>query len=132
MTRQRSARRRPATVDPSSRYAFYALLALLFALAVGNLYVLRGFAQLYLGLPLWIWLQIGILVAMLVVAWAAVRILPAGAERTGAVDADIASGTGSASERTTGVDGPLPTGVDAPGVEPTDERDGGTEPAEDA
>ena len=148
VSRQRSARRRSATVDPSSRYAFYALLALLFALAVGNLYALRGFTQLYLGLPLWVYLQIVVLAAMLAVAWAAVRIVTAGSGRTGTAESKRtgtaeSKRTGTAeSERTdtaepssesrTGDDGPLTTGIEAPGAEPTDERDDGTEPLEDA
>ena len=156
VSRQRSARRQTATVDPSSRYAFYALLALLFALAVGNLYALRGFTQLYLGLPLWVYLQIVVLAAMLAVAWAAVRIVTAGSGRTGTAESKRtgtaeskrtgtaeSKRTGTAeSERTdtaepssesrTGDDGPLTTGIEAPGAEPTDERDDGTEPLEDA
>lgn len=100
VSQQRSTRREGPAVAPSSRYAFYALLAVLFALAVGHLYALRGLTDLYLGLPLWVWLQVGVVAVMLAVARAAVRIVTAETGRgTGDGTRDEGTGDGTGDGR---------------------------------
>lgn len=59
---------------PSASSVFYGLVALLLLLAVGHLYLLQGFTDRYLGLPLWLWLQILVVFAMVGIAWIAVRL----------------------------------------------------------
>ena len=65
---------------PTSKYVFLGLLALLVAIAVGHLYALAGLTDLYLGLPLWLWLQLVVVSVMLGLAWIAVGVVsePAG------------------------------------------------------
>jgi len=58
----------------SGRYAFWGLVALVVAIGVGHLYVLSGLTALVLGLPLWLWLQLGVVAAMLGLAWVALSI----------------------------------------------------------
>lgn len=59
----------------ASKYTFVALLVLLLAVAIGHLYAIEGLTTLYGGLPLWSWLQLGIVAGMLVITWFAVRIV---------------------------------------------------------
>lgn len=61
--------------EPVAKYVFLGLLALLLAIAVGHLYVLEGLTDLYLGLPLWLWLQLVVVSAMLGLAWLAVQVV---------------------------------------------------------
>ena len=58
-----------------TKYAFLGLLALLLVIAVGHLYAFRGLTDLYLGLPLWIWLQLVVVFGMLAIAWFAVQLV---------------------------------------------------------
>lgn len=60
---------------PTVKYVFGLLLAVLLVLAVGHLYAFSGLTTLYLGLPLWVWLQLGTVTVMLVVAWIAVQLM---------------------------------------------------------
>ena len=60
---------------PTSKYVFFGLLALLLVIAVGHLYVFEGLTGMYLGLPLWLWLQLVVVCAMLGLAWFAVRVI---------------------------------------------------------
>lgn len=59
---------------PTTKYTFWALLAFVFVLAVGHLYALAGLTTLSLGLPLWLWLQLAVVAAMLAVAWLALSV----------------------------------------------------------
>ena len=62
---------------PAAKYVFLGLLVLLLVIAVGHLYVLAGLTDLYLGLPLWLWLQLVVVSVMLGLAWIAVEIVSA-------------------------------------------------------
>lgn len=66
-----------------ARYGFVALLALLLVLAVGHLYAFQGLTSRVYGLPLWLWLELLVVAAMLLVAWFAVQLVAAD---TGAVE----------------------------------------------
>jgi hypothetical protein len=79
------------TALPTAKYAFGAIVALLLVIAVGQWYVLGGLTELYLGVPVWLWLQLVILVAMLGLAWVAMGIWTA---------ANDDSSTGTADGRT--------------------------------
>ncbi|ERH10792.1 MAG: hypothetical protein J07HX64_02571 [halophilic archaeon J07HX64] len=59
---------------PAAKYAFVGILTLLLVIAVGQLYLLGGFTELYLGVPLWLWLQLAILTVMLGLAWVATSV----------------------------------------------------------
>ena len=63
------------TSFPTVKYVFAALLAVLLVIAVGHLYVFSGLTTLYLGLPLWVWLQLGVVSLMLGIAWIAVQLI---------------------------------------------------------
>lgn len=56
----------------TQRVGFYALVVVLLVVAVGHLYAIRGLTTLHAGLPLWLWIQLVVLAAMLVVAYVAV------------------------------------------------------------
>jgi len=58
-----------------ARYVFSALVALLLVIAVGHLYLIDGLTALYLGLPLWVWVQLLVVFAMLAIAWIAVDVV---------------------------------------------------------
>jgi hypothetical protein len=73
---------------PTAKYVFAAIVALLFVIAAGQWYVLGGLTALYLGVPLWLWLQLALLVAMLFLAWVAMSVW------TAANDGDSPAGTG--------------------------------------
>jgi hypothetical protein len=62
------------TTLPTAKYVFAALVALLLVIAVGQWYVLGGLTELSLGVPLWLWLQVAIVAAMLALAWVAVGV----------------------------------------------------------
>jgi hypothetical protein len=62
------------TAYPNVKYVFYGLAALVSLIAVGHLYVIQGATDIYLGLPLWVWLQNAIFAVMIVIAWIAVRL----------------------------------------------------------
>ena len=64
-----------------TKYVFFALLALLLVIAVGHLYAFRGLTDLYLGLPLWAWLQFVVVFVMIGIAWYAVQLVPTASER---------------------------------------------------
>jgi hypothetical protein len=66
---------------PMVKYIFIGLLALLLVIAVGHLYAVTGLTTLYLGLPLWIWLQLGVVTIMLGIAWIAVRLVTMATDR---------------------------------------------------
>lgn len=63
------------TTLPTAAFVFATLVVLLLAAAVGQLYLLAGLTELVLGLPLWLWLQLVVVTAMLGVAWLAVRLV---------------------------------------------------------
>ena len=64
-----------------TKYVFFALLVLLLGIAVGHLYAFRGLTDLYLGLPLWAWLQFVVVFVMIGIAWYAVQLVPTASER---------------------------------------------------
>ncbi|WP_254862215.1 hypothetical protein [Halovivax gelatinilyticus] len=51
-----------------------ALAFCVFVLAVGHLFVLRFVSGLTVGIPNWLWVQLGVLCVMFALAWAAVRL----------------------------------------------------------
>lgn len=67
-------------VPPSAKVVFYGLLLLLFVLAVGHLYLLEGLTGRHLGLPLWLWLQVVVVFAMLGIAWITIRLVAGATE----------------------------------------------------
>lgn len=58
-----------------TKYTFVALLLALLVIAVGHLYAFSGLTDLYLGLPLWVWLQLVVVFVMLGIAWYAVDLV---------------------------------------------------------
>lgn len=62
------------TTQPTAKYVFAAIVALLVLIAAGQWYLLGGFTALYLGVPLWLWLQLVIVGGMLALAWVAMGI----------------------------------------------------------
>ena len=69
------------TSYPEAKYLFVGLVLALLAIAVGHLYVLDGLTSIYLGLPLWVWLQIVVVFVMLAIAWFAIRLVAVVTER---------------------------------------------------
>ena len=69
-----------ASSPPLVKFVFGTLLLLLVVVAVGHLYVLEGLTALYLGLPLWVWLELGVVFAMLGIAWFAVQLVATASE----------------------------------------------------
>lgn len=65
------------TVLPRAKYVFYGLILSLLVIAIGHLYVLEGVTELYLGLPLWIWVQLVVVFAMVGIAWIAIQLVAA-------------------------------------------------------
>ena len=59
---------------PTAKYVFAALVATLLVVGVGQWIPLVGLTTLYLGLPLWLWVQLVIVAAMLVISWVAVSV----------------------------------------------------------
>jgi hypothetical protein len=79
-----SAGDRPSTsvrTLPVAKYVFTGIVTLLLVIAVGQLYLLGGVTGLYLGVPLWLWLQLAILTAMLGMAWVATSVWTAANEK---------------------------------------------------
>lgn len=57
-------------VPPRNRPVAFALLtALMLAIAAGHLYVVAAYTAVLLGLPVWIWLQLGVVAVLLALAW---------------------------------------------------------------
>ena len=65
---------------PSAKYVFVGLVFLLLGIAVGHLYLLHGLTALYLGLPVWLWLQVLIVAGMIGIAWSAIHVIAVAAE----------------------------------------------------
>lgn len=59
---------------PNAKYIFYFLSLSIFIIGFANLYIFDGMTELYLGLPLWIWLQNVTFAIMIILAWIAVRL----------------------------------------------------------
>lgn len=51
--------------------AFLALIVAILAISAGHLFVIDDFTTFYLGVPLWLWIHLGVLVLLLVLAWTA-------------------------------------------------------------
>lgn len=68
------------TTVPTVKFVFSGLVTLLLALAVGHLYLIEGFTDLYLGLPLWVWLELLVVFAMVGIAWIAVQLVATATE----------------------------------------------------
>ena len=67
--------------NDTDRIVVPLLILAMLVIAAGHLYVIGGFTDLYVGLPLWLWLQLGIIVVLFVLAWIATGIAtPAGRE----------------------------------------------------
>lgn len=60
--------------DSTRRLASGGLIVAVVVLAVGHLYVIRDVGGLILGIPTWLWVQLVVLAAMLVMAWVAVEL----------------------------------------------------------
>ena len=65
---------------PVVQYVFVGIVVLILVIAVGHLYLLSGLTTRYFGLPLWVWVQLGVIAFMLVLAWIALQVV---AEATG-------------------------------------------------
>lgn len=48
---------------------FLLLVAAMLAIAVGHLYLFRGLTTVYAGVPLWLWLELLVVVVLFVMAW---------------------------------------------------------------
>ena len=59
---------------PAAKYVFAGIVTLLLVIAVGQLYLLDGFTRLFLGVPMWLWLQLVVLTVMLGLAWVATSV----------------------------------------------------------
>lgn len=59
---------------PATPSVFIALIALLLTIAWGHWYFVAGYTTLYLGLPGWLWVQLGIILLLLAIAWLAVTV----------------------------------------------------------
>ena len=68
---------------PPAKYVFVGLVLLLLGMAVAHLYLLHGLTSLYLGLPLWLYLQIAVVAVMLGIAWSAIHVIAVTAEEEG-------------------------------------------------
>lgn len=62
------------------KHVFIGLLSLLMLIAAGHIYLIEPLASIHFGLPLWIWVQLGILAIMMLIAWYAVAIYTVGIE----------------------------------------------------
>lgn len=58
------------------RVLFGALVAAIVAVAWGHLYLVEGLTEIRLGLPVWLWLQLGVIGALLGLAWVAIGLVP--------------------------------------------------------
>ncbi len=59
---------------PLVRYVIVLLVGVLLALAAGHQYVIADWTALYLGLPAWLWTQLGVIAVLFVLAWTAVSL----------------------------------------------------------
>lgn len=65
------------TTVPGAKYTFGAVVVLVLGIAVGQWYLFAAVGSvttLYLGVPLWLWLQLGLVAVMLALAWVAVSV----------------------------------------------------------
>jgi len=76
---------------PTAKYVFAAIVVLLLVIGAGHWYLLEGLTDLYLGVPLWLWLQLVIIAGMLVLAWVAVTVWTTANNLNGAGSAASAS-----------------------------------------
>ena len=58
------------------RALFGALVGAIVAVAWGHLYLVEGLTTIRLGLPVWLWLQLGVIAALLGLAWIAIGLVP--------------------------------------------------------
>ncbi len=70
VTRADSPWARPATVA-------IAVLVML-GIAIGHVFLIADFTTFYLGIPLWLWLHLGVVAVLLVMAWTLVERVLAG------------------------------------------------------
>lgn len=69
-----SAETREARNKRRVQYLFAALVVALVLAGAGQWFLLEAFTEFYLGLPLWLWLQLAIIAVMLAVSWYAVML----------------------------------------------------------
>lgn len=63
----------------NARWLFPIIVAVMLAIAAGHLYVIEGLTDLYLGLPLWLWIQLLVIAVLFGFAWIATGLAtPAG------------------------------------------------------
>lgn len=74
------------TALPTAKYVFATIVVVLLCIAAGQWYLLGGLTDLYLGVPLWLWLQLSIVTAMLGLAWLAMSIWTAANNRNSPAD----------------------------------------------
>ena len=69
------------TTNLDRRVVFVLLIIVMLAIAAGHLWVIGGFTELVLGLPLWLWLQLVVVAVLFVLAWIAAGVVrPNGGE----------------------------------------------------
>lgn len=61
--------------------AFVVLTAIMLVIAGGHLYVIGDFTAVSLGLPVWLWVQLGVVVVLLALAWIATDFVSANGGR---------------------------------------------------
>ncbi len=57
---------------PLVRYVIVLLVGGMLGLAAGHQYLVAEWTELSLGLPAWLWAQLGVIAVMFVIAWLAV------------------------------------------------------------
>lgn len=55
--------------------SFLLLVAAMLAIAVGHLYLLRGLTTVYVGVPLWLWVQLLVVAVLFGMAWIATELV---------------------------------------------------------
>lgn len=63
-------------IGSRQRALFGALVVAIVVVAWGHLYLVAGLTAIRLGIPVWLWLQLGVIAALLGLAWAAIGLVP--------------------------------------------------------
>lgn len=62
-----------------SRTRFVGTIAILLIILIGHFYIIQGMTSVVLGMPTWVWLQVGTLVVLSIIAYIATEeVMPGG------------------------------------------------------
>lgn len=64
------------TMSDHRPLVFILLIGLIFLIAVGHLPIIADATSIVFGLPVWLWVQISVIVVLLGLAWIATGLLP--------------------------------------------------------